>query len=1820
MKPNEMVTIIPNYNIVEKLGESYQAIAYKAFHKRNPHQPLVVKILQTALLSKRRKKYFRQKIERLKVLHDSRLITPLSFEVRGDVQFFTQPYFEGITLDKWAEKQTEITLDDFFIIACKMAEILNIVHKGGIIHGGVKPRNILIQPEIFDIRLIDFITPLDIRDVSYFIYDPNFVEGTLAYTSPEQTGRISHNLDFSTDLYSLGITFYELLTGRLPFFSTDPLELIHSHLAEEAPLVHQVNPKIPTVLSKIVARLTMKQPENRYQSSSGLLADLTQCRDEYSATGAICEFPLGIHDHTHGVTFISKMVGRDREAKIILEEYNKTAEGSFCSLFISGLPGIGKTRLIQELHKPIVEHRGYFSSGKFDVYQKNIPYSALIRSLRNMVSTFLTESDERVNMWRQRIIKAVGDNGILITDVIPELQILIGPQPRVRSLPPVEASNRFHDVFSGFLTSLAGREHPLALFIDDLQWGDMASFDFLANILTNYKEHPYLFLIGAYRHNEVDSSHPLARLIENTRENALPLKEIRLKAIKPAHCHEMVSYILNSPLSQTGALADFIARLTEGNPLFVSETLSYLHNENLLIPDQNMQWQWDMDRIRQSDMPSSVVTLFSSKVKKLPPASIDLLKHCACMGNLFTPDKVALTGKITLTETFEILKPALGQGLLIESRDQFQFVHDRVQEAVLRIIKPEMRRRIHRQIGNHLLSTVSNKADLEKTDNIFTIASHLNMGRQKSPDKKTAYQLSDINYHAGNKALASLATEAANEYFRQSLDLLPDDSWEVQYNRTFKIFQKSAKTKLMCGRYIQSEKLLNKLLDHAKTDLDKTEALAEQTTSLSSTGNFIKAIETANRGLAFFGKSIPDDPELAEKKREQLMNEINSRYGSKIWDTILNMPFTRERKSKIELVLYSELIPDLYMSGLVPQLYLSAVQSTKHCLEGGMDESVIYSFSIMGLYLGEQGKFEQAFRYEDLARNLCEKHPNTFGATRGMNGVVWCNMHSRSHPEEVVDYCLKAIQCGKNCGDLYNAGLSYGPLMWNLQVQGADLSAVEGYAEECFKFSKRYHLSFSVALAEAMRAGWIELMKTNLQPVNMEERIRKWKKNNHISAAGSYYVHMALAHYYFGEHEKAEQYLLEVNRYLGGLTDNVLKRQWHVFLVLNAISLYEKRKTRKSEQDLLKYIQPIIKKVETWARLGPLLKPYLAFIYAETYRITGEFKTTRSLYLDAIALADQQQYTLLEGHLNECLGKHFMDAGIGTARIYFAEAARLYKKCNAKRKEILLIENYPDFFQEEIPAHIPVEAEPAGFTLPSLDVDYLMKSSLAISAEINPEVLLKKIMNVVIEASGAQHGYLLIEEDGGLIVRAESHIMEKKVVRTVKYKLEHAKNLCNAIVRYVRRVRKSVILNNASKQGEFKDNPEVQAMQLRSVLCLPLIKQSRLIGILYLENRLSDSVFTSEKTEVTKLLTSQAAISLENAHLVHEMKQAEQALSASEEKLAGIVDSVTDFMAMIDEEFNIVWANDLTGELFGSDFIGRKCYAAFYGQDKLCKNCIVKKCFQDGKVHKTETELVGAGGHRLTFSNTASVAARYEDDSPKMVLELFHDITDHRRAENQLKESLKEKEVLLKEIHHRVKNNLQVVSSLFNLQSGYVKDERDLEIFKESRNRVRSMSFIHEKLYQSEDMARVDFAGYTRNLTSHLLHSYALYPADITVDIEVSDVFLGIDLAIPCGLIINELVSNCLKHAFPTDTKGNRICVKLWSDKKIAVKETQADNRCTFIIGDNGIGLGKDLNFRDTKTLGLQLVMTLVKQIKGEIEVDGSGGTEFKITFGLPEM
>ncbi len=1493
MQTKSQFPTIPLFRFTDTLGESIHSVSYKGFQKTKSEKPIVIKVFKTQDLKEKQIRRMQQQIERLRILNDAAIITPMAIEHQGDFIYMHQNYFEGVTLRQWLRTKERMGLKEFFEVAIQLALAVHKVHESGIIHGGIKPNNILINPETLSIRLIDFISPFDVRDISHFIYDRYFLEETLPYTSPEQTGRINHRVSFSTDMYSVGVLLFEMLIGRPPFKSTDPLELIHYHLATDLPSMTALDPSIPEVLSQIASKLCVKEPEKRYQSCYGLYHDLNRCLQAYSQTGECPAFPLGVYDYKHRVIFISKMVGRRDEADLILSEYQHVVKGEFRSMFISGLSGIGKTRLIQELQRPLVENRGYFTSGKFDQYQKNIPYSSLIQALRNLMRTFLTESNSRVAVWREKILTALEGQGRIITDVVPELEVIIGKQPAVMALPPVESRNRFNNLFGQFLTCLASKENPLILFIDDLQWCDVATFDFLTDIFANASDHPYLFFLGAYRHNEVNESHPLTKLLHAIKERRQPIQEVRVGPLAMPDCQEMVSYILDTPVEKTRSLTEFIFQLTEGNPLFVSESLCYLYNENLLYFSDEGEWHWNIAKIRESNMPSNVVALFSSKIAKLPQETLDILVYCACMGNNFDPDFLATALDVPTSELFLHLRPVLSLSLLIENKSDLQFIHDRVQEAVLRLLNDERKKQIHWEVGQHLMNAIELSPEKMEMDQLFTLTAHLNLGRPEKIDREAAYQLSDINFQAGRKALDALATDAANKYFSVAQSLLPEDCWETHYQSTFKIYQMLAKTELMNGRYETSEKLLNQLLSHAQSDLDKAEALADQTTSLSSIGNFIQAIATANRGLAYFDKSIPEDSDAARTKMLELM-EVVRQHGD-VWTKILNMPFTHERKSKIELAFYSELIPDLYMSGLVPQLYLSAAQSTQNCLSGGMDESVIYSFSIMGLNLGEQEKFNEAFLYQDLAHQLCERYPNTFGATRGMNGIVWCNMHSRSHPADIAEYSLKGIHCGRNCGDLYNAGLSYGPLMWNLQVQGADLKKVELYANECLVFSNKNHLAFSTGLAEAVLAGWVAPMNRNSDPIPMDDKIKAWEKNNYVAASGSYYVHRALTHYYLDEFIESEECLQMVKKYLLGLTDNVLKRQWYVFQVLNGLKQFEAGKAKNTASEEFdefynRQLKPIVEKIETWAKLGPLLQPYLAFAHAEVARVRGDLSSAKVLYQDAIQICEQSGYSFLQGHVYQAYGEMLLSESSSLSRVFLNEALALYRKCNAEKKQNYLIEKHPTAFNREVVAGavMPIGAGDDSLgddalRLPNLDVNYLIKSSLILTAEINFDTLLQKIMSVVLENSGAQHGYLLLLEGDELFVSAESHVDRKEQVRTLYQNINEREDLCRPIIQYTRRTQEEVILN-ADTRGSNKflsaliGNDEVATQQLQAVLCLPILKQQQMIGVIYLENRLVDSVFNPSQVEMTKLLIAQAAIALDNARLIEQIRKMNEEL------------------------------------------------------------------------------------------------------------------------------------------------------------------------------------------------------------------------------------------------------------------------------------------------------------------------------------------------------
>ncbi|HYF66264.1 MAG TPA: serine/threonine-protein kinase PknK, partial [Herpetosiphonaceae bacterium] len=686
---------------------------------------------------------------------------------------------------------------EFLRIALQIVEALSVIHASAIIHKDIKPSNIIINPQTGQVKVSDFGIASLLPRENPAVGSPDLLEGTLAYISPEQTGRMNRPIDYRSDFYSLGVLCYEMLTGELPFHSADPLELVHQHIARVPEAPEQRRPDIPPMLARIVLKLLAKPAEERYQSAFGLKADLEECLRQLESGGTIAEFPLGRHDISERFQLPQKLYGRERDLAVLLAAYAGAAEGGAALLTVTGPSGIGKSALVHEIHKPLVASKGYFISGKFDQLRRDIPFSAFIQAFQDLTRQILTEPAARIAAWKERLLRALGPNGRIITDVIPEVELIIGPQPEVVGVGPTEEQYRFRAVLKDFILALAQPEHPLVIFVDDLQWADTATLKLIELLLTA-ADTRHLLIIGAYRDNEVDASHPLPRLLETLRAAGCPLRSLAIGPLAPADLTALIADTLHCERDRAEPLAQLVAARTDGNPFFAAELLKTLFQGRLLRFDQRSgRWEWDLARIEQSGVTHNVVELMRVKIGQLDPATQTALQLAACIGNTFKLHTLAMVNGADSRATAAALYPALDLGLIVpvgetyrllkflsaQASDDaaadlvgfnFRFLHDRIQEAAYALVPAGLKREVHLRIGRHLRAG----ADGARLDErLFEIVNHLNLGLELIDDPAERQELLNLNLRAGQKAKKSTAYDAAARYLATAAELLPADSW-----------------------------------------------------------------------------------------------------------------------------------------------------------------------------------------------------------------------------------------------------------------------------------------------------------------------------------------------------------------------------------------------------------------------------------------------------------------------------------------------------------------------------------------------------------------------------------------------------------------------------------------------------------------------------------------------------------------------------------------------------------------------------------------------------------------------------------------------------------------------------------------------------------------------------------------------------------------------------------------------------------------------------------------------------------------------------------
>ncbi|WP_442938342.1 ATP-binding protein [Nostoc sp.] len=746
---------IPGYNLTEQIYNGSRTVVYRAVREIDSLR-VAIKLLKNPYPNFSELLSFRNQYVITKNLNSPLIVQTYSLEPYQNGYVLFMEDFGGISLKEWAVKEgNRLSLGEFLEVAIALCNTLDILYSDRIIHKDIKPSNILINPETKQVKLIDFSIASLLPRETQTLVNPNVLEGTLAYISPEQTGRMNRGIDYRTDFYSLGVTFYELLTGVLPFQSNEAMELVHSHIAKAPRLIHEINLQIPFVLSKIVSKLMAKNAEDRYQSALGLKFDLEKCLTQLRETGEIAGFEIAQRDLCDRFIIPDKLYGRDKEVQTLLQAFERVSLGATEMILVAGFSGIGKTAVVNEVHKPIVRQRGYFIKGKYDQFQRNIPFSAFVQAFQDLMEQLLTESEAQIQQWKNKILDAVGENGQVIIEVIPELSRIIGEQPPAIELSGTAAENRFNLLFQKFTQVFTSAEQPLVMFLDDLQWADLASLKLMELLMADTS---YLLLIGAYRDNEVNPAHPLILTLSEIQKNQATINTITLAPLSQVKVNQLVADTLKCPETLALPLSQLISQKTQGNPFFATQFLKALHQDRLIQftpptpPYRAGGWQCDIAQVNQQAVTDDVVVFMSFQLRKLPPSTQQILQLAACIGNQFDLATLAIVSEQSEIETSADLWKALQSGLILPIGDvykfyqgeenerlvvsnenttkqiaKYRFLHDRVQQAAYSLIPDEQKTATHLKIGQLLQQNFS---ELEQEEKLFDLVGHFNLGSE----------------------------------------------------------------------------------------------------------------------------------------------------------------------------------------------------------------------------------------------------------------------------------------------------------------------------------------------------------------------------------------------------------------------------------------------------------------------------------------------------------------------------------------------------------------------------------------------------------------------------------------------------------------------------------------------------------------------------------------------------------------------------------------------------------------------------------------------------------------------------------------------------------------------------------------------------------------------------------------------------------------------------------------------------------------------------------------------------------------------------------
>ncbi len=1402
-------------------------------------------------------------------------------------------YIKGKNLDRLFQEE-KVGLIEKIQLFIQLVQIVGRIHQAGIIHKDLNPSNILIT-EAQKIYVIDFGISSRFTLRNPHLGNPETLEGTLAYISPEQTGRMNRSIDYRTDFYALGVIFYQLLTQKLPFETSEPMALVYAHLAEIPQSPTKIYPEIPSIISQIILKLMAKNPEDRYQSASGIVNDFEKCLSYLQENQVIPEFPLSEEDFSGKLQIPEKLYGREQEHQTILGAFQRILNGKVELTMVAGYSGTGKSALVSETHRPLANTKGYFIEGKFDQFQRNIPFYAWIQAFKNFVDLLLIENETTLNYWKSIILDIVGDNGAVLIEVIPNLEAVIGKQPSVPQLGGQEAQNRFNYVIQNFVMAISTKEHPLVIFIDDLQWADLASLNLLKTLVTD-TENKHLLCVGAYRDNEVSPAHPLMEMLQEISQTSQNINTIHLGNLNKDAVLTMLSETLDFAQNQKlERLADNILAKTQGNPFFTHQFLKNLYEEKLIyFSFETKTWQWDNIKIQQSGFTDNVVDFMAKKVGKLPLQTQHLLELSACIGSQFDFETLQI-----IAENKD-LQPALDSAILEglihpQTKGIYRFVHDRVQQAAYSLIPDERKKQTHLEIGQLLNASLSNEFQ-EK--HLFDITNHYNLAHEILDEsaQKTAIQL---NQQAAQKAKASASFDGMLNYISEAQKLLPENSWEIDYKTTLSVYKLLAEAEFFNTNFENSKRYVQEITQYAKSDIDKAEVTVILIEQQTLQADYHEALEIGIKVLKMLGIGIPTESEM-QKATEKLFQEVVILLRKQIQtEGIENLPLSQSPEISLSIRILNLMATTAYIIGN-PIFQFFSMKTVELSIKNG---NTTYSckayadvaFMMAGILETHQESYEIVKKALGLAHKFGHK---------GIESQVLLMLGSfilpwSQHIKNGKLYNLDGVKIGLESGELQYAMYNLMSYFVNIMVEGLNLNFIKNEIEERFwNISIQCHNE----MAHSILVGTLWVINTlitnkikrisTLQTKLTEDAFEKYMLQNNISMAlYNYYTYKAQAYYILANSKKAFEYIQKATLYLPSIWGYSTSINYNFFNALIHLTEYEKTQDSK----LLEKVQINQIRMQKWAKNCPenFEHKYL-FIQTEYDRITKAkswYELTES-YEKSIQKAKKYAFKQDIALINECCAKYLEKLGKNKiAQGYLSEAYQLYKIWGATAKLEQLEQNYPYLTASTKGTSHSETTTFLGTTTingtQNFDIQTILKATTSLSQKIRLKELVWEMLQLLTQNSGATKITLLRQENEQWFVHADQENGKPKLSKITT--LVGYEYLPHSLISFVLRSKMPLILHDASQDIRFEKDIYISTQKTKAVLVVPVLHKGQFIALIYLENHLNSGVFHAKRYELVNALATQLAISIENTllyeNLEHKVEQRTLELKQSNEEL-----------------------------------------------------------------------------------------------------------------------------------------------------------------------------------------------------------------------------------------------------------------------------------------------------------------------------------------------